>query len=77
MDVCRGSYVGNGRGLHGCHDACSSYKALFASRVSWMPRMAPLCPLEGPWPIRATVCLFGTFVSTLYPPIQKYFSFGI
>ena len=31
-------------------------------------------------PIRATVCLFGTFVSDFrlsFPPIQKYFSFRI
>ena len=32
MDVCRGSYVGYGRGLHECHDACNKYKAGLASR---------------------------------------------
>ena len=32
MDVSRGSYVGYGRGFHGCHDACNKYKAGFASR---------------------------------------------
>ena len=35
----------------------------FCKQVSSMKRMAPLSPLEAGGPIRATVCLFGSFVS--------------